>query len=298
MPKKKTEIAVEPASTPPVETPPVETDMEDYDAAFDEAVTAPEGDDVVVASSVADDQLVEPSEGAVTPPVAETPPLAATPPTPAPADTQALESRIVELETSLAAAAKQPTEMPAPSTPPVAAPVAPVALSEEDQEVITEVEEDWPTINRAQEIRIAQLETRLMAAVTAAVGGVKTEMQPFVTATAKTTQDTFRDTIVGAHADAEALLPEVEKWIATEPGYLQSAMNHVLDRGTAAEVIALYTQYKTAKGITVAETPAPNAADDARLANMEGVRTERTSVAVEDDPSDFDGAFDRAASLN
>ena len=80
-------------------------------------------------------------------------------------------------------------------------------------------------------------------------------------------------------------------------------MNNVLYRGTVKQVVQLVTQFKgaTGKGLQPEADPDPapeNTTDkQRRLSNMEGVRTQRTGVSVDDDPDDFDGAFDKAASL-
>jgi hypothetical protein len=265
--------------------------LDDYDAAFDNAADDLPVQEIVVEGAQGVDGELPSSGSAVV--GDETPPLAvveepATPPAPVAAD-EALTNRIAELEASLLEQTKPAAVAPTPPEP--------AALSDEDQEVITEVEEDWPTINRALEIKISQLETRLGQLITGKLGEVQQQIAPLAKTSQETVQDKFMVTIRAAHEDADALLPRVEQWIEAQPSYLRPAMNNVLDRGTAAQVIELFTNYKLAAGeapavaATVVDTEA-----ERRLAGMEGVRTLRTGVSAEDDPSDFASAFDRAAS--
>jgi hypothetical protein len=265
----------------------------DYDAAFDEAVSDPT--EAVETASAAEGTEPPPTPEPEPEPAPEPKPEPAPEPEPAPsAVEEALTRRIAELEGQLG---QQTKPEPTPAEPPA----EPAALSEEDQETMTEVAEDWPAIYKAMEIQNKQLEATVTALLDQKLAGVQKQLQPMVKQTAQTAQEKFFSDIEAKHPGAQKLLPEVEKWIETKPSYVQASMNHVLDRGTAPVVIELYDQFKleTGKGSTSTDpdpepNPAPN--QERRLAGMEGVRTERTSVTVDDDPSDFDGAWDRAAS--
>jgi hypothetical protein len=101
----------------------------------------------------------------------------------------------------------------------------------------------------------------------------------------------------------------VQKWIAAQPKFLQPQYLAVLEKGSAAEVIELFTTYKEATKTTTettdvekaelerkaAEKAAAEKAEQEKkekLNRMKGVTTLRTSATAEDDPEDFDGAFD------
>jgi hypothetical protein len=269
--------------------------LDDYDAAFNNAADDLPVQEIVVEGAQGVDGELPSSGSAVV--GDETPPLAVveepevtTPPAPVAADV-ALTNRIAELEASLIEQTK-PAAV-APTSP------EPAVLSDVDQEVISEVEEDWPTINRALEIKISQLEGRLSQLITGKLGEVQQQIAPLAKNSNESAQDKFMVTIRSAHEDADALLPRVEQWIEAQPSYLRPAMNNVLDRGTAAQVIELFTNYKLAAG----EAPAVAATvvdtgTERRLAGMEGVRTQRTGVSADDDPSDFASAFESAASTH
>jgi len=276
---------------------------EDYDAAFEQA----SGDTPVASAEVSEEEeeleaqtgSAEDEGSETTPPSGEgeeeTPPATETP-APAAADTEALRSRITELETQLA-------EQTTPTETPAATPEQPAALSEEDQETLDEVAEDWPLINRTLEIRIKQLEDRIAQLIDQKVGVVQETIKPIAKTAKETAQEKFRNAVTEVHTDAFELLPEVEKWVEAQPDYLQPGYNNVLDRGSVKQVCDLLNTFKQATGRPLpsdkTDDPPPEQQGrnrDDRLARMEGVRTQRTGVSTEDDPSDFDGAFEKAAS--
>jgi hypothetical protein len=272
----------------------------DYDAAFADALTGtpPSGD--APAAGPAAGEVIEPDADlapAVSPapaPEASPAPAPAAPPAPPVVDPMAaMAAQLKAMEQRLAEATKQP---PAPAPP--AQPAKPAALSAEDQETLDAVEEDWPTLNKAMQLRIQQLEAKILAAVDERVAKVDKMVAPMAATAAETAQEKFMAAVLAKHADATTLLPQVEQWIATLPQLMQKSYNAVLDYGSPADVAALYDAYKTLHAIPkAAPAPAAPATDpdkERRLAGMEGVRPARSGVSAEADPNDFDGAFEAA----
>jgi hypothetical protein len=199
-----------------------------------------------------------------------------------------LEEQLAKMESILAEATKRAETK---------APEAKKEVPQEDDDdvaALKEVEEDWPTIYRAMNVKIKALETRLAEVLGGFEKKITSTMAPTQSVVQEIAQDKFLTAINTAHPDATKLLPEVEKWITKQPAFLQKAYNSVLDEGTAQDVVSLYDTYKAATG----KQPTTERTDkERRLQKMEGVKTERTSATTISD-DDFEGAFERAARSN
>ncbi len=70
--------------------------------------------------------------------------------------------------------------------------------------------------------------------------------------------------IRGVHSDFDQLVESnaVERWIKTQPSFLQASMQKVYESGTAGEVIELFTAYKDAQGIRADKTVATPSKED------------------------------------
>jgi len=110
--------------------------------------------------------------------------------------------------------------------------------------------------------------------------------------------------------DYDTVRDQVVAWVDTQPPYLQSAYKHVIQQGTAEEVVDLISRFRAETGIqaqapAAAPTPAPVARPRSSelpspakqaVQALAPVGTTRSSIPQADDPSDFDGAFARFAS--
>ena len=106
-------------------------------------------------------------------------------------------------------------------------------------------------------------------------------------------QALHESTILKAHADAVEILPKVEAWVATKPAYLQESYNKVLDIGSAADVVALFSDFKKETGaVAVPPTAKP---DTKRISTTEPIQSLRDVAPTIVDPNDFEGAFKAAA---
>lgn len=270
-----------------------------FDSAFDEAMGGnqteiPGTDPAAESGNAAETPVVEDPKEEVTP-GSETPAVE----TPAPQVDGTLTQILAGIEALKPVPQEPKTETPATEEP------KPFELSAEAQEVLATVEREWPDVTQAMKLREEAFRYKVLEEakkiVQEALAPLQDQIQPIIQKTAQTEQDKFISTIQAAHADAETLYPELNKWVEKLPRPRQMAANFVLDRGTAEEVVDLYTEFKQATGklaAPVVETPPPTPPrDDDRLKRMEVVdsrRTASTSDAI--DESDFDGAFAVAVS--
>lgn len=256
---------------------------EDYEAAFNANLDGKEQPPEPEAPAPEPEPEKEPAPTAEAPAESEIPP-----------DVAAVTDRLNKMEAILAEAAKR-VEEPAPA-PKAQEPSAPTKEDEEKAQLFKTVEEDWPTIYKAQQIKLQELEKKFVALLAETETKLKGELAPVTKTVQDVAQDRFLNAIYSAHEDAQELLPEVDKWIATQPKFLQTAYNATLDNGTAQDVIDLYSTFKAATGRDKPPEPPPavDKTKEDRLAQMEAVKAERTSsIPVSDD--DFEGAFNRAA---
>ncbi len=179
---------------------------------------------------------------------------------------------------------------------PVAAAVdTPATQTPEEIAAEAQYRKDWPE-HAAREDRLrAQLDEvkGLLATTTTAL---TEQLAPITNQIAVSAEEKHYNAIYAAHADADKIVPDVQKWIAEQPKFLQPQFNKVLSDGSAAEVVELFDTYKK----TIA-TPDTTKADtlkadtEARLLRMKTPTSVRTSVTAEEDPEDFDSAFEAEA---
>ena len=179
---------------------------------------------------------------------------------------------------------------------PVAAAVdTPATQTPEELAAEAQYRKDWPE-HAAREDRLrAQLDEvkGLLATTTTAL---TEQLAPITSQIASSAEEKHYNAIYAAHADADKIVPDVQKWIAEQPKFLQPQFSKVLSDGSAAEVVELFDTYKK----TIA-TPDTTKADtlkadtEARLLRMKTPTSVRTSVTAEEDPEDFDSAFEAEA---
>lgn len=247
-----------------------------FSAGFDEAIDPTETKEEESAES-APEVDVKPEESAT--PEVETP--ATKVETPAPVDVHALVAAAVEAATKVEPAKVGTPEIPAPSAEEIAA---------EEQ-----YRKDWPE-HAAREDRMKSELAALKDLLTTTVEALKTQIQPVIETASASAQEKHYNTIVAKHPDADTIVADVEKWIGTQPKFLQPQYAKVLESGTASDVIELFDAYKATKPAPVADTkPEVDKTKEDRLKRMEVPTTLRTSVTAEPDPDDFDEAFEQEA---
>ena len=259
-----------------------------FSAAFDESVSSADPAPAATADP-APAATADPAPAATADPA---PAATADPASAAPATTPV---NLKELISEVIAA----TKTPSPTEPAAAAVAAPSA-----EEIAAEEQyrKDWPE-QAAREDRLKKELESMKTLLTTTVEALKGQIQPVIDNAATTAEEKHYNTIIGAHPDAEAIVPKVEEWIKTQPKILQPQYTKIMAEGSAADVVELFTMFKEATKVPDAPTDEAAAAaalkekqeKEERLNRMETTATVRTSVTTETDPSDFDSAFESEA---
>ena len=180
-------------------------------------------------------------------------------------------------------------------------PVAAIVRTPEEIAAEEQYRKDWPE-HAAREDRLKKELEDVKTLLTTTVEALKGQIAPVIESTNLSAEEKHYNTIYTAHADAEKIYPDVVKWIETQPKFLQPQYTKVLADGSAIEIVELFSTFKTATGASIQTSDPTKAAEDvkkqetaARLKRMEVTDTVRTSVTSEDDPDDFDAAFEAEA---
>lgn len=203
-------------------------------------------------------------------------------------------------EAVAATAATKPAEQaPAVVVEPDQAP----ALTAEEIAAEEQYRKDWPE-HAAREDRLKTEISDLKQMLDKAISTINGQIAPVIEDAYITAEQRHIDTIAKAHADWNEIVPDVVEWVKVQPGFMQPQYMKTLNEGSAKDVVDLFNMYKKDKGIVAdsgkAEAAAAAAAqvaaeNAAKLKRMITPGAVRTSVTAEDDPEDFDGAFDAAA---
>lgn len=105
--------------------------------------------------------------------------------------------------------------------------------------------------------------------------------------------------------DYGTLREQVVEWAKEQPSYLQSAYQHVIERGTVDEVSDLINRFKTetGQGAQTAKTPTRGPKKKTELpaqtkkvaAALAPVSSRRSAIPQGEEPTDFDSAFEAHA---
>jgi hypothetical protein len=175
-----------------------------------------------------------------------------------------------------------------------------LALSDEDQAVISQYEKDWPDQAAAMKVALAEQRRQIMADVLPHFNSMATNLQPIVQTTQQTATETLVNTVLAAHADAETLKKDgsIKTWIESQPAILQPAYNNALSAGSAKDVIAVFDAYRVATPAQVAAAPAaaPAVVDQSELERQVDVPASSSPApkGVGVDKNDFETAFKQA----
>ena len=189
-----------------------------------------------------------------------------------------------------------------------------------EKESLKVLKKDWKDIDTAlaakERVMLVTMKQEIAKGIAAGLATVRAEFSqaiaPLASSTAETAKDRFAVEVKATHTDAYELLPEIEKWVETQPSFMQPGYNKVLDGGTAAETIALVTIFKDATGRTevakvddkvvdeaaVAEARAAKEAErKKKLESLGGVTGKSSVKTASVDEDDFNGAFEEAAAI-
>ncbi len=181
------------------------------------------------------------------------------------------------------------------------------ALTDDEQTSLDQIQVDFPEVAKAMEAKertlLAKIDNVFDAKMEAFLEQINKRIAPTEAAVVTTANNAHEAAILKGHADAFEIIPAVEKWIAEQPAFIQPSYNNVLDNGSSAEIVELFTFFKESTGTgqdgpTAEEAAAKKAEEKAKekkLNSQEGVRSRRTETTNAVDPEDFDGAFDKYA---
>ena len=250
-------------------------------------------DDLASAAAAAAGEVLETATGP-TGPTGSAVPAAVTGPTGAPA------SGNVDAKTfnELIAALKQGV------APPAAADVAqtpqPTPLTAEEAEAVNAFVTEFPQVAAAHQI-IAR--RQLEATANYILSEVAAVVQPMLQRLELLGQRTHLGDLEAVVPDYGDVRQQVIDWVATQPPYLRTAYDSVIQQGSVDEVKDLIDRFRAATGKVVtppagATKPAtelPTAAKKAATA-LAQVSSKRSTTTAST-PSDFDGAFESFAKL-
>jgi hypothetical protein len=220
-------------------------------------------------------------------PVVETPvvetPVVETPVVETPVAQAPDFSKLISDTVAATAAALKPEASPPGEDPELAAAA----------EALTKFRTDWPEHAAVMDLALKAQQEAMTAKFQELLAPLQSQLVPMQENAEAQAQALHESTILKAHADAVEILPKVEAWVAAKPAYLQDSYNRVLDTGSAADVVALFSDFKKETG-AVAAPPAAKQ-DTKRISTTEPIQSLRDVAPTIVDPNDFEGAFKAAA---
>lgn len=268
----------------------------EFEAAFDEELSAPsdkEKDDDAELKAAEEAKKAEELKAAEEAKKAEEAAKKAEPEEKDSAEILALKAQLDEIKAGIKPKEEEPVKGPTP---------AEIEAQKAEQEAWDKFEKDWPDqagIANKLKAQVAALEKKLEDATKA----LQDKLDPVVESVSEADNQAFLKPILEKHPDALDLYNkgDVAKWIEKQPRRLQAGYVWALNNGKSEDVIEVFDDYKKANGVgtTEAEKKAAEAAAKAEeekkaaeLKKMEMPGVVRTSVTSEEDPDDFDAAFE------
>ena len=183
--------------------------------------------------------------------------------------------------------------------------VAREQFTEDEMASVTAMAEEFPEVAAAvkAELRVlhAKLENAYNDKLQAAISQLYQQVAPALAEAQTAARSRFETTVFGAHPDARTILPEVDKWVATKPAFMQKAFNTILDSGTADDTVTLLNLFKQEMKPPAAPAkegggePVVDPKKEQKLAAQEGIRGRQTNKTGGIDEDDFESAFNAAA---
>lgn len=186
----------------------------------------------------------------------------------------------------------------------------PELYTADEKKLLETYEQEWPEVSRAEELKRRAEYHEIVKHV---FNEVAQQMAPVAqmvqTLSERTHVDDLRQTV---GEDYDTLRDEVVEWVKTQPSYLQSAYQHVIDQGTVDEVADLVERFRAETGKQApasAQNQKPSAKQAEKpkkaelpeqtkkaAASLAPVSTKRGAVPQGEEPTDFESAFDKFAS--
>ncbi|MEX2326568.1 MAG: hypothetical protein WD558_02450, partial [Pseudomonadales bacterium] len=178
-------------------------------------------------------------------------------------------------------------------------------LTDEEREMLKAYEGEWKEVSQAESIR-RRAEGQLLK--DQIITEVAASLAPIVQHLQQSQVSGHFEAIQAAHPGYEKILPDVQKWVDTQPAILQPQMKSVLEKGSSAQVIQLFDLFKQSKTGAAPATPASSDTPQQKDAKKKAAEQERQKAAAATaavtsrrdtktgakDDDDFDAAFDEA----
>lgn len=179
---------------------------------------------------------------------------------------------------------------PSAAPKPVVPAAAPQPESDEDDQLLAELDEQLPTVAKAVRKLIAKERQAIEQQVLGRIAPIE-----------QTAQDAARErhfnTIRAAHQDFDEVVtsPDLAAWVDEQPAYLAASYRAVMERGTAQDVVDLLSRFKKESGYAPApatqSAQAPNPRANAlRSAAAPRLRS-HAAIPNRVDRNDFDAAW-------
>lgn len=174
--------------------------------------------------------------------------------------------------------------------------------SAEEKAALEEFQKEWgkdvaPGVAVLLKKQQHDLEQRFSKALFEVVQHFTSAVQPIASSVQQSAEEKHFAAIRGVHADFDTVLPEVEKWVATQPSYLKTALEATLESGTATDVIDLMNRYKKEIGVSpdvdpgaIAKAAAAKVAADAAAASKAAADAAAAAAAASLAPVKSSGA--------
>jgi hypothetical protein len=177
-------------------------------------------------------------------------------------------------------------------------PEAPPLYTAEQQQALDGFKKEWPEVAAGIELMMRQVQRETAQQVFNALAPT---LNPVLDYYQTSAVDTQYAQLVKAHPDYDQIYENVLQWVDKQPSYMKTAMQHVVEEGSAAEVVDMINRYKmeVGKPLTVVPAPAAKVTDLPEAAkkvarSLGVVSSKRSAVPQSQDPSDFDGAWAEA----
>lgn len=236
---------------------------------------------------------------------AETPPPPVEPPveTPAPVEAPREPAPSDDVLQRLAQLVKDVPQQPQPQ-PQAPPPQQPPAIYADDEiAYLQNYEKEWPDVARAEALKRRGENQQLLSYV---FNEIAKELRPLMETVATLSHRTMHGDLTTKITDYDTVRDQVIDWVSTQPEYLQSAYNRVIEDGSVDEVADLIGRYRKEVGAPatqVAPAPTPKRPDTElppatkqAAAALAPVSSKRTVVPQAVDPTDFEAAFASFAS--
>lgn len=194
---------------------------------------------------------------------------------------------------------KQPETQKTVETPP-----QPV-MNMEDVQFLQTFEKEYPDMARAMLVVQRAATTQMLTHVMGELNKALTARDEILQELGVRQQESD---LVSAVPDYQDIHAKVVEWVKTQPRWLQPSYQHVIESGTAEEVIDLIGQWRASSGtVAPAKAATETSNKDIELstaakkaaAALAPVTSKRTVVpASATDPDDFEGAFERFAAAS